>query len=155
MAAIVAFAVSIVTIFPAFCCGFAAGPMPMGTIVAAGFIFELVAVVSVYAAVAIRNASGKADVVIDKQQRTFALPETGDRKQQLDIPLANFLLAEVLEEEKKDSEGASTIHVPVATWQSASVEPMKARLMELNSEEDAQEVAAMIRSAVAAVSSGY
>ena len=152
-ALVAAFVVAVFAVFPAFCCGGVLVPMKYVVVVA--FILEMAFVVAVYARVAVRNASGSANLVIDKKRQTLTLPLTLDRKQKVEIPIADFRSVEIVEEVKKTSEESSTIYVPIARWVNAKGDQMEGKLMlmEWHAEGYAQEIAAMIRSAIAAVGS--
>lgn len=117
--------------------------LPLAT---ALLIAVLGGIVVTYAVVARRIASGKSDFVIDHLQETFVLPQTFGRNTATALPLRDLVAIQVVETPTKDSDGfRKFVYYVSVQYRDASSELMEEKLMKLDVDEAADDLAAMIR----------
>jgi hypothetical protein len=91
-------------------------------------------------------ATGRFDFVIDHMHRTVALPLTFGRVERTLMPLGDLIAIDVAKEVKTDSEGSSsTVYAITARWRDRNGEMNDAKLVELNFEPFAEELAVLMR----------
>src|SRR5262249_46820404 len=87
-----------------------------------------------YLILAARVASGKADLVIDRFQRTLTLPQTFGRKEPVVVPMADLVAIEAVTVEKQASEGTIRQYVPTVRWRDAGGDLQEGKLAEWDDE---------------------
>jgi hypothetical protein len=127
-----------VVVCVAFCSGLAAS----GASAIIGWVVVLGGSALVYLLLARRAAAGRDDLVLDRLHRTLTLPQTFGRTEPVGIPLGDLLAVEVVS--KLDAE-RETVYVLTVRWRDGADEH-DARLAEWKVEEQAEQLAALIRS---------
>jgi hypothetical protein len=140
---LVLFAAPIVFIFPVACCLGRSIPIMLGA-----WTLLLAIAGTVYLATAWPLFCGKADLVIDRYHQRLTLPQTYGRKEAVVVSRAELVAIDVVEKERKTSEGTDPVYVLTVRGRDARGELQAEKLAEWSDRDHAEELAGWIRDKV-------